>query len=78
MTNSDSLQRSSGNERYAPVRVAGRLRTEVAALHSRRDWPADAARLGVGWHADRSDGELVAAVAPAARRRAPGLKRCAP
>jgi len=30
------------------------------------DWPADAARLEGGCHAGRNDGELVAAVAPAA------------
>jgi hypothetical protein len=30
------------------------------------DWPADAARLEGGCHAGRTDGELVAAVAPAA------------
>jgi hypothetical protein len=58
--------------------VAAARTTMEATATSRRftqwlGWPADAARLEGGCHAGRGDGELVAAVAPAARHRAPVL-----
>ena len=51
---------------------------DIAALHSRLGWPADAARMEGGCHAGREDGELVAGRRASRPRRAPELKRCAP